>query len=394
MAVAEATADSRWINLDNAATTPVIAPVAAAMTEALSLANPSSAHAAGRAARVVVDDARARIARRVGMAPEALVFTSGATEANNLAIVGALRAAGSGHIVVARTEHKAVLDPVRQAERDGWAVTWLTPRADGVVAAEDVLAAVRDDTRLVCLMHVNNEIGAVQDISAVGRGLADHRALLHVDAAQSLAWCPIDMAAMGIDLLCLSAHKCHGPAGIGALVRAAHARVLPILHGGGQEFGLRPGTLAVHQIAGFAAAVDALDDVAQASARVVALRERLWNALAAVGGVVRNAAPGATAPHILNVTYPDVDGASLIFSLPDLGVSQGSACTAGGSESSYVLRALGHADAAARASLRLSLSRLSSQADVDTAAERINLAVTRLRAMRPAVPAADGSQAA
>lgn len=376
-------ANAEWINLDHAATTPVTPAVVAAMQAALGMANPASAHAAGRAARARVEHARATIAAQVGAEADALVFTSGATEANNLAITGALRAAGPGHIVTARTEHKAVLDPVRQAEQAGYAVTWLTPRADGVVAADDVIAAVRDDTRLVSIMHVNNETGAIQDIAAMGAALAEHRALLHVDAAQSLAWLPLDMAAMGIDLLSLSAHKCHGPAGIGALVRAPAARLQPIMFGGGHEAGLRPGTLAVHQIAGFEAAVMGLADMGEAAQRVSELRERLWSALADVGGVIRNGVPATTAAHVLNITVPDVDGQALLFSLPDLGVSQGSACTAGGGESSYVLRALGHSDAAARASLRLSFSRVTSADEIDRAGQRIVAAIRRLRRLRP-----------
>jgi len=372
------------IYLDHAATTPIDPAVAEVMRDALALANPASTHAAGREAAEQVERARADVAARVGASADSLIWTSGATEADNLAILGAMAHRPPGHVVTARTEHKAVLDPVRQLERAGWRVSWLKPNDDGVIAAADVLNALRDDTQLVSIMHVNNETGAIQDIEAIGRGLAGHPALFHVDAAQSLAWLPIDVDAMGIDLLALSAHKCHGPAGIGALVlRRGSARIRPLMHGGGQEQGLRPGTLAAHQILGFAEAVRRLDSFADAPARVGLLRERLWTGLAAIPGVIRNASAAVTAPHILNMTVRGVNGESLLFSLPELMISQGSACTSGGQESSYVLRALGRSDAEARASLRLSLGRGTTDDEVDLAAARITATVERLRALQP-----------
>lgn len=372
---------------DHAATTPVDPVVAETMLAALRLANPASPHAAGREAAIQVEAARARVAARVGARPEELTWTSGATEADNLAILGSQSLDDPGHIVCARTEHKAVLDPVRQLERAGWRVSWLKPGADAVVDAATVLDAVRPDTRLVTVMHVNNETGAVQDIGRIGQALADHPAVFHVDAAQSLAWLPIDVQAMGIDLLALSAHKCHGPAGVGALVhRRGRARLRPLLFGGGQERGLRPGTLPVHQLLGFAKAVERLDADPDAPARVARLRERLWAGLADVGGVLRNGDRETCAPHILNVTLTGVQGESLVYSLPDVLMSQGSACTAGGDEASYVLRALGRSDAEARASLRLSLGRGTTAADVDAVGQRICAAVRRLRGLAPLCP--------
>lgn len=372
------------VYLDHAATTPIDPAVAEAMQAALRLANPASPHAAGRQAAARVEAARAAVAARVGARPDELIWTSGATEADNLAILGTQSLSDPGHLVCARTEHKAVLDAVRQLERAGWRVSWLKPGPDAVVDAAAVLDAVRPDTRLVTVMHVNNETGAVQDIARIGQGLADHPALFHVDAAQSLAWLPIDVAEMGVDLLALSAHKCHGPTGIGALViRRGRARVRPLLFGGGQERGLRPGTLAVHQILGFAKAVERLDADPAAYERVAALRERLWEGLRKVGGVIRNGHPEMIAPHVLNVTFADVHGESLVFSLPELLLSQGSACTAGGDEASYVLRALGRSDAEARASLRLSLGRGTTAADVEVAIEQICGAVRRLRSVAP-----------
>lgn len=372
------------IYLDHAATTPIDPVVAEQMAQALHLANPASAHSAGRLAAEQVEQARATVAGHVGAASEQLIWTSGATEADNLAILGGLAQQAPAHIVTARTEHKAVLDPIRQLERGGWRVTWLKPGADGVVAAADVLAAVQADTRLVSVMHVNNETGAVQDIAAIGRQLADHPALFHVDAAQSLAWLPIDINAMGIDLLALSAHKCHGPPGIGALVmRRGLVRLRPLMHGGGQERGLRPGTLAPHQIVGFAAAVRRLQVCADAPDRVRALREHLWAGLSRISGVIRNGQPQSTAPHILNATFAGLNGESLLFGLPGLMVSQGSACTSGGQESSYVLRALGRSDAEARASLRLSLGRATTVAEIDAAVAQISNAAARLTALQP-----------
>ncbi|HEX4153275.1 MAG TPA: aminotransferase class V-fold PLP-dependent enzyme [Steroidobacteraceae bacterium] len=377
--------------LDYAATTPVAPEVAGRMAECLTLegafGNPSSVnHDHGERAAALVETARAQVAAAVGAEPDEVVWTSGATESNNLAIFGIAhyyRDSGQ-HIVTARTEHKSVLDPCRELERRGWRVTYLSPGPDGVVEPGQVAAALQPDTVLVSVMHVNNEIGTVQDVAAVAALCArSGNARLHVDAAQSVGKRALDFGAMGIDLLSLSAHKAYGPKGAGALVvsRRRSVQITPLLYGGGQERGLRSGTLATHQAVGMgtAFALAGVDLTGEAE-RVGRLRELLWEGLSALGGVHRNGAAARSVPHILNVSFEGVEGESLVAAVRTrVAVSTGSACTSAQRDASYVLRALGRDEALAESSLRFSLGRYSSGADIETAVDAVSQAVRRLR---------------
>jgi cysteine desulfurase len=387
---------NRPVYLDYAATTPVDPRVAAAMAQCLTLegefGNPASAsHEFGDAAGALVETARAQVAASVGASPEEVVWTSGATEADNLAIFGVAqyyRDYGR-HIITARTEHKAVLDPCRELQRRGWRVTYLAPDSGGVIHPDQVAAALQTDTVLVSLMHVNNEIGVIQDISSIGTICARHGgARLHVDAAQSVGKCVIDFAALGVDLMSLSAHKAYGPKGVGALLVAqssrgqrARVQLTALQFGGGQERGLRAGTVATHQVVGMGLAFA----LAQASppseaGRVAALRERLWQGLASLGGVLRNGDARRSVPHVLNVSFEGVEGESLLAAVRGhLAVSTGSACTSALQEPSYVLRALGRDDILSESSLRFSLGRFTTDRDIDTAVEVVGRAVSRLR---------------
>jgi cysteine desulfurase len=382
------------VYLDNAATTPVDPRVVEVMRECLGMdgdfANPSSVgHLPGRRARARVERARAQVAALVGAAPEQVVWTSGATEADNLAIFGAARFHRSRgrHIVTSRTEHPAVLDPCRQLEREGFEVTWLEPGADGIVAPARVEEALRPDTILVSLMHVNNEIGVVQDVASVGRLCRARGVLLHVDAAQGAGKLPLDVERDGIDLLALTAHKVHGPKGVGALCvrREPRLGLVPLLFGGGQERGLRSGTVPTHQVAGMGEAYEiAAACMAAELQRIGGLRERLWRAIEAAGGVLLNGHPTQRAPGILSVTVDGCEGECLLHALADLAVSSGSACATTSAEPSYVLRALGRSDRLAQSTLRLSLGRFTTDGEVDYAARRVVEEIGRLRAIAPA----------
>jgi cysteine desulfurase len=319
------------------------------------------------------------------------VWTSGATESNNLALLGAARfnASRGRHIVSARTEHKAVLDPLKRLEREGFSVTYLTPDRSGIVQPQQIVEALRADTVLVSLMQVNNETGVIQDIAAVGASCRERGILLHVDAAQSAGKVPIDVEALGVDLMSLTAHKAYGPKGVGALYvrRRPPLGLTPLIEGGGQEGGLRSGTLATHQIAGMGLAFElAAREGAADSARVAGLRARLWEGISSVGGVRLNGHPDQRVAGVLNVAFSDVEGESLQFSLRDLAVSAGAACSSESEEPSYVLRALGLSDAEARSSLRFSLGRFSAEADVDFAIECVRREVPRLRGLAPSSP--------
>jgi len=384
------------VYLDNAATTPVDPRVVETMLECCGpdgdYANPSAVgHEPGRRARARVERARAEVASVVGAAPEQVVWTSGATEADNLALFGAARfhRAKGRHLVTSRTEHPAVLDSCRQLEREGFEVTYLKPAPDGIVQPSQVEAALRPDTVLVSLMHVQNEIGVVQDVGAVGRICRARGVLLHVDAAQGAGKLPIDVERDCIDLLALTAHKLHGPKGVGALVLRREPRLglVPILFGGGQERGLRSGTLPTHQVAGMGRAFAiAADEMHADAARISTLRDLLWNALAAIPGVELNGHPRMRAPGILSVTVDGVEGESLLQSLADLAVASGSACATASAEPSYVLRALGRSDRLAQSTLRLSLGRFTTRDEVEYAAARITAEVSRLRSIAPAAP--------
>ena len=381
------------VYLDNAATTAVDPRVVEEMLACLGpggdYANPSAVgHAPGRRARARVEQARGEVAALVGADPAQVIFTSGATEADNLAILGAARfyRERGRHVVTSRTEHPAVLDACRQLEREGFAVTYLKPGADGIVVPAQVEEALRSDTILVSLMHVNNEIGVVQDVAALGRLCRSRGVLFHVDAAQGIGKLALDVDRDCIDLLALTAHKVHGPKGVGALCvrREPRLGLVPLLHGGGQERGLRSGTLPTHQVVGMGAAlrIAALEMSADA-ARITRLRERLWQGLSAMHGVTLNGHPTHRVPGIVSVSIDGVEGESLLYALPGLAVASGSACATTSGEPSYVLRALGRSDRLAQSTLRLSLGRFSTEADVERAIEAIVAAVTRLRAIAP-----------
>jgi cysteine desulfurase len=381
------------IYLDHAATTPLDPRVAARMSECLAdpelQANPASAHRPGRVASARIEAARAEVARLVNAPTDSIIFTSGATESVNLAILGGARAAGRGlrHVVTSRVEHRAGQDACRQLEREGFEVTWLKPGGGGVIDAGDVEAALRPETALVSLMHANNETGVLTDIDAVSAICRDRGLVFHSDAAQSAGKVPIDAAASGIALLSFSAHKLGGPKGIGALYvrRRPRPAILPLQFGGGHEGGLRSGSLATHQIIGFGAACTlanaALDTE---SARVRHLRERLWRALQDAAPLWRNGASEPSAPGILNVGFAGIEGESLLLEIDGrIAASSGAACASATATPSYVLRALGRSDEAIQASLRLSLGRGTTQAEVDEAARILVAAVRRLRAVLP-----------
>jgi cysteine desulfurase len=384
------------VYLDYAATTPVDAAVAATMAQCLTIdgafGNPgSNGHDHGARAHALVEAARAQVTAAVGAVPAELIFTSGATEANNLAIFGVAnyyRAQGR-HIVTSRTEHKAVLDPYRELERRGWRVSYLVPERSGVVEPAQVLRALEPDTVLVSLMHVNNEIGVIQDIEAVAKICARHGGVrLHVDAAQSVGKCRVDFAALGADLMSVSAHKAYGPKGVGALLVSARRGVQlePLQFGGGQERGLRSGTLATHQVAGMGAAFALVTaDSARFEAerqRIAALQNRLFRGIEAVGEVLRNGDPARCVPQLLNLSFEGVEGESLLAAVrPHLAVSTGSACGSASNEASYVLRALGRDERLAESSLRFSLGRYTTEAEIDRAIDAVTAAVRRLRAI-------------
>jgi cysteine desulfurase len=379
------------IYLDNAATTAVDPRVMETMLECLSAtgdyANPSATnHAPGRRARERIEQARADVAALVHALPEQIVWTSGATEADNLALLGAARFnRGRGrHLVTSRTEHPAVLDPCRQLEREGFEVTYLKPGPGGIVEPAQVEQALRPDTLLVSLMHVNNEIGVVQDVGGVGRLCRERGVLFHVDAAQGAGKLPLDVQRDAIDLLSLTAHKLHGPKGVGALCLRREPRLglVPLQFGGGQERGLRSGTLPTHQVAGMGMAYRiAAAEMAGDAVRIAGLRDALWQALREIPGVELNGDPLRRVAGILSVAIDGVEGESLLCALADLAVSSGSACASTSAEPSYVLRALGRSDRLAQSSLRLSLGRFTTRNDVDRAAQRIREEVLRLRAV-------------
>jgi len=381
------------IYLDYAATTPVDPRVAAVMAAYLTpqgvFGNAASAsHAYGREAAACLEAARAEVAALIDAPPETIVFTAGATEADNLAVLGIARglADRGRHLVTMRTEHKAVLDPCQRLEKEGFTVTWLEPGRDGLLDPDVVRAALRADTVLVSVMHANNEIGVLQDLAPVAAACRERGVLLHSDAAQSAGRIPLSVGALGIDLLSLSAHKLYGPKGIGALYVSPAARpwLLPLVWGGGHERGLRAGTPATHQAAGFGAAARLLRETrAEEGARLAAFGRRLEAALATIPGVVFNGHRERRLPGLVSVSFADVEGESLVTGLEDLALSSGAACDSARGEPSYVLRALGHAPELAQSTLRLSLGRFTTAAEVDLAARAIDREVRRLVAVTP-----------
>ncbi len=381
------------IYLDYAATTPVDPRVAEKMMQYLTLdgifGNPASrSHKFGWQAEEAVDIARNDIAALVGADPREIVFTSGATESDNLAIKGAANfyQKKSKHIITCKTEHKAVLDTCRQLEREGFDVTYLAPQSNGIIDLKQLEAAMREDTILVSIMHVNNEIGVVQDIAEIGEMCRSRGIIFHVDATQSVGKLPIDLSKLKVDLMSFSAHKVYGPMGIGALFvrRKPRIRIEAQQHGGGHERGMRSGTLPVHQIAGMGEAYRiAKEEMESEAARLRALRLRLWNGLKDIEEVYLNGDLENGAPGILNISFNYVEGESLIMALKDLAVSSGSACTSASLEPSYVLRALGMNDELAHSSIRFSLGRFTTQEEIDYAIVLVRKSIGRLRDLSP-----------
>jgi len=381
------------IYLDYSATTPVDPRVAEKMMQYLTIdgefGNPASrSHRFGWQAEEAVDIAREQIADLINADPREIVFTSGATESDNLAIKGAAHfyAKKGKHIITSKTEHKAVLDTCRQLEREGYEVTYLDPQEDGIVTPGQLQAALREDTILVSLMHVNNEIGVIQDIAAFAELCRANKTVLHVDAAQSAGKVDIDVQAMKVDLISFSAHKVYGPKGIGALYvrRKPRIRLEAQMHGGGHERGMRSGTLATHQIVAMGEAFRiAKEEMAAENKRLLALRTRLLDGVSDMEEVYVNGSLEHRVAGNINISFNYVEGESLVMALKDLAVSSGSACTSASLEPSYVLRAIGRDDELAHSSIRFSIGRFTTEEEIDYAVKIIRENIGRLREMSP-----------
>ncbi|MDT0604700.1 IscS subfamily cysteine desulfurase [Thalassotalea castellviae] len=381
------------IYFDYSATTPVDKRVAEKMMQYMTTdgfyGNPASrSHKFGWQAEEAVDIARNQIAELINADPREIVFTSGASESDNLAIKGVANfySKKGKHIITCKTEHKAVLDTCRELERQGFEVTYLDPEENGLIDLNKLEAAMRDDTVLVSIMHVNNEIGVIQDIAEIGEMCRARKIVFHVDAAQSVGKIHIDMQALKVDLLSISAHKMYGPKGIGALYvrRKPRIRLEAQMHGGGHERGMRSGTLATHQIVGMGEACRiAKEEMAQDIAHVTKMRDRLWAGLSNMEQVFINGDAEKRYPGNLNVSFNFVEGESLIMALKDLAVSSGSACTSASLEPSYVLRALGLNDEMAHSSIRFSFGRFTTEEEIDYAIEIIQKSIGHLRDMSP-----------
>ncbi|MFO1388808.1 aminotransferase class V-fold PLP-dependent enzyme [Cellvibrio sp.] len=385
------------VYLDYAATTPVAPQVAAKMAECLRLegnfANPASrSHLFGWQAEEAVEDARAQVADLIGADTREIVWTSGATEANNLALKGAAETYRTshqtgGHILVSAIEHKAVLDPVGWLESQGFAVTYLSPNKDGLIEPAVVEAALRDDTFIVSIMQVNNELGCINDIKAIAAVCKPRGILVHSDAAQSAGKIALNVKDLGVDLLSLSAHKFYGPKGVGALYvrRAGDVKIAAQIHGGGHERNMRSGTLATHQCVGMGeAAALAQVNLETDAQRISELRNLLWNGIADLPNVQRNGSSTKCVSGILNVAFATdanqgYDGEALLLSLRDLAVSSGSACNSASMSPSYVLKAIGLSDAQAQASLRFSLGRYTTREEIEFAIEHIRSVIAKLQ---------------
>ncbi len=381
------------IYFDYSATCPVDSRVAEKMVQYMTMdgafGNPASrSHRYGWQAEEAVDTAREQIADLINADPREIVFTSGATESDNLAIKGAAHfyAKKGKHIITCKTEHKAVLDPCRQLEREGFEVTYLDPEANGLIDFYKLQEAIREDTVLISIMHVNNEIGVIQDINAIGELCRENKIIFHVDAAQSAGKLSIDVQEMKIDLISLSAHKLYGPKGIGALYvrRKPRIRLEAQMHGGGHERGFRSGTLATHQIVGMGEACRiAKEEMQQDFEHAKALRDRMLTGLKDIEALTVNGDLKQRLPNNLNISFAYVEGESLLMALKDLAVSSGSACTSASLEPSYVLRALGLNDELAHSSIRFSFGRFTTEEEVDYAVKQIREAVSKLRDMSP-----------
>ena len=383
--------NNKPIYFDYSATTPVDPRVAAKMIPYLTekFGNPASrSHAYGWEAEEAVEAAREQVAALVNADPREIIWTSGATESDNLAIKGAAQfyKDKGRHLITCKTEHKAVLDPMRELERQGFEVTYLDPEPNGLINLDKFQAALRPDTILASIMHVNNEIGVIQDIEKIGELCRAKGVLFHVDAAQSTGKAPIDLARLKVDLMSFSAHKTYGPKGVGALYvrRKPRVRLEAQMHGGGHERGLRSGTLATHQIVGMGEAFRlAQEEMATENERIRMLRDRLWVGLQSIEEVYLNGDMDSRVPHNLNVSFNFVEGESLIMAMKELAVSSGSACTSASLEPSYVLKALGRNDELAHSSIRFSIGRFTTAEEIDFAVDLIRAKISKLREMSP-----------
>ncbi|MCO6554772.1 MAG: IscS subfamily cysteine desulfurase [Gilliamella sp.] len=381
------------IYMDYAATTPVDPRVAEKMMQYLTpdgiFGNPASrSHKFGWQAEEAVDIARNQIADLIGADSREIVFTSGATEADNLAIKGAahFNQAKGKHIITCKTEHKAVLDTCRQLEREGYEVTYLTPESDGILDLDKLATAMRSDTTVVSIMHVNNETGVIQDIEKIGEMCRERGIVFHVDATQSVGKLPIDVANLKVDLMSFSGHKIYGPKGIGGLYvrRKPRVRIEAQMHGGGHERGMRSGTLPVHQIVGMGEAYHiAKQEMVTEMPRLLALKNRLWDGLKDIEEVYLNGSLEHSVPNILNVSFAYIEGESLMMALKNLAVSSGSACTSASLEPSYVLRALGLNDELAHSSIRFSIGRFTTEEEIDYVIKLIRESIGKLRDLSP-----------
>ena len=381
------------IYLDYSATTPVDPRVADEMCKYLKpegiFGNPASrSHAFGWAAEEAVSRARQEVADLINADPREIVWTSGATESDNLAIKGAAHFYNKRgkHIITLKTEHKAVLDTCRQMEREGYEVTYLDPDPSGLLDLDKFREAIREDTILASIMHVNNEIGVIQDIKAIGEICRENKVIFHVDAAQSPGKVPIDLQEMPVDLMSFSAHKIYGPKGIGALYvrRKPRVRIEAQMHGGGHERGMRSGTLPTHQIVGMGMAFRlANEEMAKDNERLIQLRNRLWDGLKDMEEVYLNGDLEQRIAGNLNISFNYVEGESLMMALKDMAVSSGSACTSASLEPSYVLRALGRDDELAHSSIRFSIGRFTTAEEIDYVIKQTREQVERLRELSP-----------
>nr|WP_162173978.1 IscS subfamily cysteine desulfurase [Legionella wadsworthii] len=381
------------IYFDYMATTPVDPRVIERMVHYLGpdgdYGNPSSVtHEYGRVASVAVENARLQVADSIKASPQDIIFTSGATEANNLAIIGAAHFYKNKgkHLITMTTEHKSVLDSFNHLEKDGFEVTYLAPEANGLLDIEKLAKALRSDTILVSMMHVNNEIGVIQDIEAIGDVLRGKGIIFHVDAVQSAGKIPIDLTHLPVDLMSFSAHKTYGPKGVGALYvrHKPRIRLQPQTYGGGQEGGLRSGTLATHQIVGMGEAFALAESLREEEQpRILKYRQRLWNGIKHLPGIQLNGDEDKRIAGNLNISFPGLDGDSLVYAFNELAISTTSACSSASIQPSYVLRSLGLSDEIAQSTIRLSLGRFTKEEEVDYATQVICTQVTRLHEMSP-----------
>ncbi|HBD7198458.1 TPA: IscS subfamily cysteine desulfurase [Legionella pneumophila] len=381
------------IYFDYMATTPVDPRVVEQMIKYLGpegdFGNPASAtHEYGRVASMAVEQARSQIAETINASPQEIVFTSGATEADNLAILGAARFYKNKgmHLVTMSTEHKAVLDSFHQLEKEGFQVTYLNPESDGLLDLEKLESALRLDTILVSVMHVNNEIGVIQDIASIGELLRNRGIIFHVDAAQSAGKLPIDLSQLSVDLMSFSAHKNYGPKGVGALYvrHKPRIRLQPLSYGGGHEGGLRSGTLPTHQIVGMgeAFAIAEADRIPEQT-RILNLRKQLWDGIRHLPAIKLNGHEHRRIAGNLNVSFVGLNGDSLLFALSELAISTTSACSSASIQPSYVLRAIGLTDTEAQSTIRLSIGRFTSEVQIKKAIDIICSQVSRLHELSP-----------